>query len=115
MDLAHVFLLTDLLDHEFEALSRFINLGTQLHTKLNLKHWARLTLRHVLVKEPTTERFTFTVLWMNLLQNDSISQSREMNQKTNLSTDEFSLTSSSGHELLVHDTESSRCHFSQIS
>ena len=66
VDLAHVFLLTDLLDHEFEALSRFINLRTQLHTMSNLKHWASLTLKHVLVKEPTTERFTFTVLWMNL-------------------------------------------------
>jgi hypothetical protein len=30
--------LTRLLDHEFEALSRFINLGTQLHTTSNLKH-----------------------------------------------------------------------------
>jgi hypothetical protein len=38
VDLAHLFLLTDLLDHEFQALSGFINLGTQLHTKLNLKH-----------------------------------------------------------------------------
>jgi hypothetical protein len=67
------------------------------------------------VKEPTTERFTFTDLWMNLLQNDSISQSREMNQKTNLSTDEFSLTSSTSHELLVHDTESLICHFFRTS
>jgi hypothetical protein len=79
VDLAHVFLLTDLLDHEFQALSGFINLGTQLHTKSNMKHWASLTLRHVSVKEPTTERFIFTVLRMNLLQNDSILQSREMN------------------------------------
>jgi hypothetical protein len=79
VDLAHVFLLTDLLDHEFQALSGFINLGTQLHTKSNLKHWASLILRHVSVKEPTTERFRFTVLMMNLLQNDSILQSREMN------------------------------------
>jgi hypothetical protein len=79
VDLAHVFLLTDLLDHEFQALNRFINLGTQLHTKSNLKHWASLTLRHVSVKEPTTDRFRFTVLRMNLLQNDSILQSREIN------------------------------------
>jgi hypothetical protein len=28
--MAHVFLLTDLLDHEFEALSRFINLGNTI-------------------------------------------------------------------------------------
>jgi hypothetical protein len=79
VDLAHVFLHTDLLDHEFQALSWFINLGTQLHTKSNTKHWASLTLRRVSVKEPTTERFIFTVLWMNQLQNDSILQSREMN------------------------------------
>jgi hypothetical protein len=71
--------LTDLLDYEFQALSRFINLGTQLHTKSNLKHWASLTLRRVLVKEPTTDRFKFTILRMNLLQIDSILQSREMN------------------------------------
>jgi hypothetical protein len=38
-----------------------------------------LTLRRVSVKEPTTKRFKFTVLRMNLLQNDSILQSREMN------------------------------------
>jgi hypothetical protein len=57
----HIFLLTDLLDHEFQALSWSINLGTQLHTKSNLKHWASLTLRRVSVKEPTTERFIFTV------------------------------------------------------
>jgi hypothetical protein len=31
------------------------------------------------VKEPTTDRFRFTVLRMNLLHNDSILQSREMN------------------------------------
>jgi hypothetical protein len=30
--------LTDLLDHEFQALSGFINLGTLLHTKSNMKH-----------------------------------------------------------------------------
>jgi hypothetical protein len=29
--------LTDLLDHEFQTLSGFINLGTQLRTKSNLK------------------------------------------------------------------------------
>jgi hypothetical protein len=33
MDLAHIFLLTDLLDNEFQTLSGFINLRTQLHTK----------------------------------------------------------------------------------
>jgi hypothetical protein len=38
VDLAHIFLLTDLLDHEFQALSGFINIRTQLHTKSNLKH-----------------------------------------------------------------------------
>jgi hypothetical protein len=79
VDLAHLFLLTDLLDHEFQALSEFINLRTQLHTKSNLKRWASLTLRHVSVKEPTTDRFRFTILWINLLQIDSILQSREMN------------------------------------
>jgi hypothetical protein len=79
VDLAHIFLLTNLLDHEFQALSRFINLGAQLHTKSNQKHWDSLTLRRVSVKEPTTERFKFTILRMNLLQNDSILQSREMN------------------------------------
>jgi hypothetical protein len=29
--------LTDLLDYKFQALSGFINLGTLLHTKLNMK------------------------------------------------------------------------------
>jgi hypothetical protein len=29
--------LADLLDHEFQALSRFINLGTPMHTKSNMK------------------------------------------------------------------------------
>jgi hypothetical protein len=38
VDLAHLFLLTDILDHEFQALSEFINLETQLHIKSNLKH-----------------------------------------------------------------------------
>jgi hypothetical protein len=71
--------LTDLLDYEFQALSGFINLGTQLHTKSKLKHWASLTLRRVLVKEHTTNWFRFTILRMNLLQIDSILQSREMN------------------------------------
>jgi hypothetical protein len=52
---------------------------TQLHTKSNLKHWASLTLRRVSVNEPTTDRFRFTVLRMNLLQIDSILRSREMN------------------------------------
>jgi hypothetical protein len=61
VDLAHLFLLTDLLDHEFQAWSGFINLGTQLHTKSNLKHLASLILRRVLVKEPTTDQFKFTV------------------------------------------------------
>jgi hypothetical protein len=79
VDLAYLFLLADLLDHEFQALSGFINLGTQLYIKSNLKHWASLTLRRVSVKEPTTDRFRFTVLRMNLLQIDSILQSREMN------------------------------------
>jgi hypothetical protein len=79
VDLTHLFLLTDLLDHEFQALSGFINLGTQLHIKSNLNHWASLTLRRVSVKKPTTDRFRFTVLRMNLLQIDSILQSREMN------------------------------------
>jgi hypothetical protein len=37
VDLAYLFHLTDLPDHEFQALSGFINLGTQLHTKSNLK------------------------------------------------------------------------------
>jgi hypothetical protein len=35
--MAHMVLLTDLLDHEFQALNESINLGTQLHTKSNLK------------------------------------------------------------------------------
>jgi hypothetical protein len=35
--MAHMVLLTDLLDHGFQALSGPINLGTQLHTKSNLK------------------------------------------------------------------------------
>jgi hypothetical protein len=43
--MAHMVLLTDLLDHGFQALSGPINLGTQLHT------------RRVSVKEHTTERF----------------------------------------------------------
>jgi hypothetical protein len=79
VDFAHLFLLTDLLDHEFQVLSGFINLGTQLHTKSNLKRWASLTLRRVLVKEPTTDQFRFTILRMSLLQIDSILQSREIN------------------------------------
>jgi hypothetical protein len=29
--------LTDILDHEFQALDGFINLGTLLHTKSNMK------------------------------------------------------------------------------
>jgi hypothetical protein len=47
--------------------------------KSNLKRWASLTLRRVSVKEPTTDWFRFTVLRTNLLQIDSILQSREMN------------------------------------
>jgi hypothetical protein len=55
--MAHMVLLTNLLDHGFQALSGSINLGAQLHTKSNLKRRASLTLRRVLVKETTTERF----------------------------------------------------------
>jgi hypothetical protein len=47
--------------------------------KSNLKRWASLTLSRVSMKEPTTDRFRFTVLRMNLLQIDSILQSREIN------------------------------------
>jgi hypothetical protein len=105
VDLAHVFLLTDLLDHEFEALSRSINLGTQLHTNIEAcvseGTYYRTVHVHCFVDESTTGRFNLT--------------SQEMNQKTNLSTDEFSLTSSNSHELLVHDTESLRCHSSRTS
>jgi hypothetical protein len=79
VDLAHLFLLADFLGHEFQTLSGFINLGTQLHTKSNLKRWASLTLRRVSVKEPTTDRFKFTILRMNLLQIDSLLQSQELN------------------------------------
>jgi hypothetical protein len=39
VDLAHVFLLTDLLDHEFQALSRFINLGTLVHQAIKMLNW----------------------------------------------------------------------------
>jgi hypothetical protein len=38
VDMAHMVLLTDLLDHGFQSLSGPINLGIQLHTKSNLKH-----------------------------------------------------------------------------
>jgi hypothetical protein len=37
VDLAHLFYLTKLIDHEFQALSGFINLGTLSHTKSNMK------------------------------------------------------------------------------
>jgi hypothetical protein len=74
VDLTHVFLLTDLLDHEFQALSRFINLGTNAH---KVKHEAlsqfnietcvsegtnyRTVHIHCFVDESTTERFNLTI------------------------------------------------------
>jgi hypothetical protein len=36
--MAHMILLSDLLDHGFQALSGPINVGTKLHTRSNLKH-----------------------------------------------------------------------------
>jgi hypothetical protein len=39
--------LADLLDHEFQTLSGFIDLGTHMHIKSNMKRSASSTLRHV--------------------------------------------------------------------
>jgi hypothetical protein len=72
--LAHVFLLTDLLDHEFQALSGFINLGTQLHTVksealsqsdieacVSERTYYRTVQIHYFEDESTTERFNPTI------------------------------------------------------
>ena len=73
--MAHVFLLTDLLDHEFEALSRFINLGNtvthnvkpEVLSQLNIEAcvsegtYYRTVHIHCFVDESTTERFNLTI------------------------------------------------------
>jgi hypothetical protein len=66
-----VFLLTDLLDHEFQALSRFINLGIQLHTEalsqfdieacVSERTYYISVQIHYFEDESTTDRFNPTI------------------------------------------------------
>jgi hypothetical protein len=71
VDLAHLFLLTDILDHEFQALSGFINLETQLKPEapsqfyieacVSERTYYRSVQIHCFEDESTTNRFNPTI------------------------------------------------------
>jgi uncharacterized protein YqkB len=93
VDLAHLFHLTDLLDHEFQALSGFINLLQIAHKVkpedrfieacVSERTYYRSVQIHYFEDESTTDRFNPTIS-RDELTNRSV-QSHEL--EDNLSTD----------------------------
>jgi hypothetical protein len=103
--------LTDLLDHEFQALSGFINLGTLSHIKVKHEALSQFKIEaSVLVNESTNRSVQFHCL-EDELTNRSVQSCdlgdeltnilvRSHELEDNLQIDQFSLTSMSSHEQL---------------